>query len=222
MRRSGFAPLDVATVMVAVCALVLTGLTVRDRIVGPRSDAGPAAMAEISDWKSYSLVGHHVGPKSAPVTLVEFVDYQCPACAMFAKTLRQVHTAHPNDLAVVYRHWPLSSIHPLAANLARGAECAAQQGVFEAYHDLVFQVHDSLGLITIEQLGVRAGVHDSLAFTKCARSTAPVEAIERDTIAVKRLGGRGTPTILINNKRLTMIPDSAKLEELIHNARTTK
>jgi len=205
--------MDMATLTVALCAVVLTALAVRDRVTNARVTEA-AVWSDVKDWKSYSAVGHRVGAPTAPVTLVEFVDYQCPACAVFAQTLKQVRAAHPDDLTIVYRHWPLP-IHPFAPTLARAAECAADQGAFEAYHDAVFQLRDSVTRLTIGQLGARVGIRDTTGFVKCAANTAPVTAVERDIADAKRLGGRGTPTILLNDKRLAMVPDSTRLEELI-------
>lgn len=218
LRRHGFAMLDAATYLVAACAVVLTTMVVWQRLQAGRSRGPAAKWTEIKDWRTYANTGHRVGPANAPVTLVEFVDYQCPACAVFARTLRSAQAAHPNDLRIVFRHWPLA-IHPMAPSLARSAECADRQGVFERFHNLVFQVHDSLQQLTVTDLARRAGAADTVAFKSCFSDSVGVNRIDQDVAAAKRLGGRGTPTILLNNRRLEFVPDSAELDGMIREIR---
>jgi protein-disulfide isomerase len=79
------------------------------------------------------------GAKNAKVTLIEYSDFQCPYCQRFHPTVKQVLAKYPNDVRVVYRHFPLESIHQFAKGYAIASECAAQQGKFWEFADALFQ-----------------------------------------------------------------------------------
>ena len=78
------------------------------------------------------------GGADAYITLIEYSDFQCPACASVAPMLQQLAAAYPNDVRLVYRHFPLVSIHPNAQKAAEAAEAAGAQGKFWEYHDMLF------------------------------------------------------------------------------------
>lgn len=81
---------------------------------------------------------HVKGAATAPLTLIEYGDFQCPTCATYAAVVKELSLAYPDDLRVVYRHFPLESIHPNAELAARTAEAAAGQNKFWEMHDLLF------------------------------------------------------------------------------------
>ncbi len=205
-------------VVAVACAVVVTTLRVRDSLhKPPAGDAtrGPTTPVQVPDWRQYAAVGHRMGPANAPVTIVEFADFECPVCRKFELgPLRYIRNKYPNDVQVVFRNWPLS-YHRFAYPAARAAECAGAQGQFEAYHDALYQKQDSLGLKSFMSFARDAGVADTGAFATCASRTGPVIAIDIDSAAARKLGGRGTPTLLINGLRLPGAPDSASLNRLV-------
>jgi protein-disulfide isomerase len=149
---------------------------------------------------------------------LEFADFECPVCQSFANgALRAIRAQYPDKVAVIFRQWPLS-YHRLAYPTARAAECAGAQERFEAFHDLVYSKQDSLGLKSYGQFAKDAGVPDLAAFETCNSSAAPIPSIEADIAAAKAVGGRGTPTILVNGLMLAGLPDSAKLEGYVQAA----
>ncbi len=87
---------------------------------------------------------HVHGSASAPLTLVEYGDYQCPACGQLFVILREVQEALGDRLRIVYRHYPLSGLHPNAQEAAEAAEAAGAQGRFWEMHDLLFQHQGNL------------------------------------------------------------------------------
>jgi formate-nitrite transporter family protein len=87
---------------------------------------------------------HIRGPADAPFTLVEYGDYECPACGDLFKTLQSVQQECGTRLRLVYRHYPLSGIHKHAQMAAEAAEAAAAQGHFWEMHDLLFEHQDAL------------------------------------------------------------------------------
>jgi len=103
---------------------------------------------------------HVHGPESAPYTLVEYGDYQCPACGELFGIIHDLQVTLGGWLRIVYRHYPLSGIHPDAQEAAEAAEAAGAQGYFWQMHDLLFQNQNALkrkNLLTYgESLGLDA------------------------------------------------------------------
>ena len=89
---------------------------------------------------------HLLGPATAPVTLVEYGDYECPYCGAAHASVEQVRQVMGNDLCFVFRHFPLSQIHPHAYQAAEAAEAAGAQNRFWEMHHLLFANQDRLGL----------------------------------------------------------------------------
>lgn len=138
-----------------------------------------------------------MGPRDAQVTIVVFSDFQCSFCAAMMDRLQVLRSKYPKDVAVVYRHFPLS-IHRQAIPAVRASECAATQGRFETFHNALFARQDSIGLVSWERFAILADVHDLKAFNACNSRTDPIPALVRDTVAGNSLGVKGTPTLLIN------------------------
>jgi protein-disulfide isomerase len=197
---------NTATAILVACALTVTGFAVRREISPPPPPVTPAAAPPraIPDWRSF-VKGDRIGPADSRVTIVEFSDFQCPYCKTMAARLKALRERHPNDVAIVYRHFPLS-YHPHAKPAARASWCAGRQGRFEAYHDALFAHQDSLGAIPWTLLASRAGVPDSAGFARCMANAEPVAEIEQDIAEAGRLGVSGTPTLLVNDQLLTSAP----------------
>jgi protein-disulfide isomerase len=142
-----------------------------------------------------------MGPETAPVTIVVFSDFQCPYCAELMARLMILRSRHPEDVAIVYRHYPLS-VHPYAMAAARASECAASQGRFEEFHNALFRSQEVIGKVPWTHFALVAGVPDTAAFQKCAMSGVALHNVTEDSAAAKRLGVYGTPVLLINQTRL--------------------
>ena len=203
--------------VVVLCAVVLTGLVVR-RELFPASPASSIREQVVADWRRYAAEGRRTGPAGAPVTVVVFSDFQCPACRMLAESLDSVQARHPGQVAVVYRHFPLTSVHPHAAAAARASECAGDQGRFDAFHHALFREQALLGIEPWRRFAAGAGVPDLDAFDRCVAGSAPDAAVLRDGEAGRRLGVTGTPTLLINDHRFQGAPPLAELERQIRRA----
>lgn len=215
MGKEGF--LNVVMGVLVVCALVVTGLVVR-RELFPAPAARPSAPAPmVADWREYASAGQRMGPSAAPVTIVMFSDFQCPACAVAAERLRALRRAYPREVAVVYRHFPLRR-HPHAVAAARASECAAAEGRFEAFHDAMFSLQDSIGTTDWTRFAASTGVADTAAFRTCVSRTGPITALEQDTVAGRRLGVRATPTLLINETRVEGAPPLDVLSSYVDRA----
>ncbi len=206
------------TAVLALCAITMTGITVRHEFFMAPMAQEVSPPTVVGDWDLLSSSGHVLGDRSAPVTILEFADFQCAYCRTFALgALRAIRSQFGMVVKVVFRHWPLP-YHHLAYAAARAAECAASQGRFEAYHDVLFEHQDSLGIISFGDLARRAGIKDSDAFRVCMSDPAQVDVIEKDIAAAKMAGGTGTPTILVSGLLLHQLPDTAHLAELVRQA----
>ncbi|HEX8453937.1 MAG TPA: DsbA family protein [Longimicrobium sp.] len=194
--------------------MTLTGLTIRREFFTERPAAAAAQTSTVREWKSYAESGQRLGPANATVTIVEFSDFQCPACRAAAETLRRVRQRYPQQVAVLYRHAPIPS-HEHAADAARASQCAARQGRFEAYHDVLFANQKSIGQLSWAAFADSASVADGDAFDSCMSSTAPKSEVENDRSAAQRLGVNATPTFLVNNQLVVGAPSEEELVAMI-------
>lgn len=205
---------NVATVAVACCALAVGGLRIREEVRAAPDTTRPVP---IENWSQYATSGHRIGPVDAEVTIVEFADFQCTYCRRAAPELRRLREQYPDRLAVVFRHYPLEgNFHAIPA--ARAAECAAAAGRFVEYHDQLWAQADSIGKKDWVAIAVDAGVDSLEGFQACVQSSLPVAAIDRDTVAGNQLGVPGTPTFLINDKRVAGYRGPGHLEDLVREA----
>jgi protein-disulfide isomerase len=141
-----------------------------------------------------------LGPANAPVTMVEFLDYQCPYCHRVQGVVDQVLQRYPGKVRFVHRDFPLDSLHPEARQAARAARCAGDQGKFWQYHRrlLAEPGHDDANL----KLKAVAEGLDEKRFGACLASTEHDKSIEHALEQGQELGVTGTPTFFINGRRL--------------------
>lgn len=203
------------------CAVVTTALVAAKALglLDPRNPP-PAEPVDVSaHWPTLLASGHRIGPADAAVTIVEFADFECPYCRRYAlETLPALRTAHPDDVAVIYRHYPLA-YHRFAIPSAVAAECAARQGRFPAMHDLLYTVQDSIGLVPWGELAERSGVADLPAWEACRADPAVRAGVEADGALAVAIGATGTPTVVINGIRYPEPPDEAAVRRLVAAAR---
>ncbi len=141
------------------------------------------------------------GPDSAPVTVVEFADFECPICKENLPALRQLRDLYGDRIRFVYRNFPLAS-HPQARPAAEAARCAHEQGKFWAYHDALFAQAPNLKPEEYASLAERVGL-DRGEFLACLDSSRPKAAVAKDLADAQRLGLGGTPTFFINGRYLS-------------------
>lgn len=158
----------------------------------------------VGDFKPVTSSDHILGDISAPVKIVEYSDLECPFCASFHPTLQKVLEEFKGEVAWVYRHFPLDSIHTKARREAEASECAAELGgndAFWRYVDRLFVVTPSNDGLLENQLFEIANYIglDSKTFKACLESGKYSEKIEKDVQDAISSGGRGTPhTIVIS------------------------
>jgi protein-disulfide isomerase len=166
---------------------------------------------------SVSASDHAEGPADAPVTLVEYGDYECPHCGRAYPIVKRLQRAMGNRLRFVFRNFPLSDMHPHAAAAAAAAEAAAGQGRFWPMHDWIFehQAHlDDASLVgAAEGLGL-----DVDRFVADANSTAVAARIDADVDGGARSGVNGTPTFFVNGLRVDAGYDYDSLLSVLQEA----
>src|SRR6266536_3270145 len=138
-----------------------------------------------------------LGPADAPITIVEFSDYECPFCRRWhAEVYEQLLAAYPGKIKLVYRNLPLTSIHPDALAAAEAAMCAGEQDAYWPYHEKLFG-SDSLGSQTYTQYAQELSLNMD-KFQACLTDHKYKAAIEKDSDFAVNLGVRSTPTFFIN------------------------
>ena len=154
------------------------------------------------------------GPADAPVTIVEFSDFECPFCARLLPTLEQVKRQYAAAVRVVYRHYPLTGTHPNAWTAAEASLCAAEQGRFWDLHDLMFAEQDALAAADIKEKAARLDL-DTEAFNGCLDSGRHYEAVLADLRAGDAVGVSGTPALFVNGRHLGGAVPFPTLAEII-------
>lgn len=210
------------TLLMVGCMVVLTILLVRRESVGigeVPALAGPLIV--VDDWVTVAGSGHSAGPTSAPVVLVVFEDYECPACQYFATvTLPTVLAEFSGQIRVVRRHAPLP-YHRFAYASARAVECASDQGRFLEMHDALFGAADSLGIKAFATFAAEAGVPDSLAFAKCNARSDSLPVVDADLRLAMSIGATGTPTVAVNGLLFTSAPSVEALRAEVERVLAT-
>jgi protein-disulfide isomerase len=139
------------------------------------------------------------GPASAPVTLVEFSDFQCPYCANLFRTLHEILSKYGAQVRLVYKNFPLRQIHPNAEKAAEAGLCAADQGQFWQMHDLMFQTQDQLSEEDLKAKAAQLKL-DAEAFNQCLGSGKNAGKVNQDLFTGAKLGVSGTPVLFINGR----------------------
>ena len=160
---------------------------------------------------------HVRGPDRAPVTLVEYSDFECPYCGLAEPVVRELLAGY-GDLRYVWRHLPLTDVHPHALLAAEGAEAAAGQGKFWPMHD---QLLDHQGALTARDLIRYAGELglDIERFTRDLRNHVGEAKIAADVDSADLSGVSGTPTFFVNGRRHHGAYDISTLSDAVRAAR---
>lgn len=141
------------------------------------------------------------GPESAPVTIVEFSEFQCPFCARVAPTLKQIEDTYQGRVRIVWKHLPLA-IHKDAVGAALAAEAARKQGKFWEYHDKLFANQSRLGPDDLKQYAKDLEL-DLKRFETDLLNSEDKKRIEADVAEAGTLGVNGTPGIFINGRYIS-------------------
>jgi predicted DsbA family dithiol-disulfide isomerase/Skp family chaperone for outer membrane proteins len=156
------------------------------------------------------------GPAAAPVTIVEFSDFECPYCGGLFPTLKQVEKNYPETVRIVYRQFPLANIHPHAMKAAEASLCANEQKKFWEFHDSMFGNQQELSVPDLKQRAVDLKL-DAQAFNQCLDSGRHSTTIQADVQEGSRAGVTGTPAIFINGRLLSGNQPYTEIKEVIED-----
>jgi protein-disulfide isomerase len=157
---------------------------------------------------------HVLGDEHAPVTLVEYGDYQCPHCGHAHPIVKALQKHFGKQLRFVYRHFPLTQIHPMAESAAESAEFAGAHGRFWQMHDGIFENQDRLALPLLTDLVAELGLDpEELLLDLENQVYAP--KVRNDFMGGVRSGVNGTPTFFINGLRYEGLNEFEDLAEAI-------
>jgi predicted DsbA family dithiol-disulfide isomerase len=155
-----------------------------------------------------------LGPDNAPVTIIEFSDFECPYCGGLFPTLKQVEKNYPQTVRIVYRQFPLTNLHPHAMKAAEASLCAAEQHKFWEFHDSMFGNQRELSVADLKQRAVDLKL-DTKAFNECIDSGRQAAAVQADIQEGARAGVSGTPALFINGRLLTGNQPYSEIKDVI-------
>ncbi len=208
-------------------AIVVAGLFIAGAIYyqGPSTRTGnqPAAVGaadqstSLENLRSIDATDHILGNPNAPIKIIEYSDLECPFCKTFHTTMHQLVTTYPNQVAWIYRHFPLDQLHAKARKEAEASECAYELGgppgseasneKFWAYVDKIFAITPSNDRLDPAQLPVIAdeiGLNKQI-FETCLASGRQAARVDTDYQNAVAAGGRGTPFPIV------ITPDGKKI-----------
>ncbi|MEK7083685.1 MAG: thioredoxin domain-containing protein [Patescibacteria group bacterium] len=197
--------------MIALVAL-LAYLGTRGTSVGEGTATLPMAPRE-TDWSK--------GDPNAKATLVEYSDFQCPSCASIYPIVKQLASDFPNDLRVIYRHFPIREIHPNAQLAAQAAEAAGKQGKFWDMHDVLFNTQNSWAAKdNPEELFknyARSLGLDEVQFAQDLTSKDTEEKINQEYASAIRAKIQATPTFFLNGKQIAIPNTYEEFKQMIQS-----
>lgn len=165
-------------------------------------------------WREAESVGIRTGIPSAPITVVELLDLECPACRRFEESLREIMDQRPAQVSLVRVSYPLA-YHRFALPAARAAECAHATGRFDALVRAIYDKQDSLGIKSWGSFAADAGISDTAGIANCALKPSQYPRIDQGMAFGRKIGITGTPTVLVNGWRFPGTPSKEELEDFI-------
>lgn len=184
-------------------AIFLLGLGAGWLIWGQNTSAStPDSLVDVSQSVKRTNVqtdgDPSIGPDNAPITIVEFSDYQCPYCTKWhAEVFNQLMTEYKGKIRFVYRDFPLYSIHPQSQSAAEAADCAGEQGAYWQFHNALFSEKYGLGLDAYNNYAKELGL-DTNKFAQCVSERRFKAEVEADFKYGTTIGVSSTPTFFVN------------------------
>lgn len=142
------------------------------------------------------------GDADAPVTIVEFEDFQCPFCKKAIGAVDEIVTRYKGKVRLVHRDFPLDTLHPASMKAHEAARCAEEQGKFWQFRDLLYKNAPAASPEQLTDYATRAGL-DVAAFKRCTESDKFRALVQKDESEGERLGVQGTPSFFINGRLLS-------------------
>ncbi|MBI4515875.1 MAG: thioredoxin domain-containing protein [Deltaproteobacteria bacterium] len=153
------------------------------------------------------------GPANAPITIIEFSDFQCPYCSRAEQAVEQVLSTYKDKVRLVFRDYPLG-FHPFAQKAAEAARCAGDQGKYWEYHGTLFKNQQALQQSDLEKYAADLKL-DSEKFKTCLTSDKYAEAVQKDVEVGNSVGVNGTPAFFINGRFISGAVPFENFQEII-------
>ena len=157
-------------------------------------------MSDVGLTPPVSERDHIAGPDDAPVTLVEYGDYECPYCGMAHPVVKRAQRELGKQLRFVFRNFPLAEAHPHAQIAAQAAEAAGAQGRFWEMHDMIFEHQDALEVKDLLGYAASLGL-DAEKIARDLEAGTYVKRVREDFRSGVKSGVNGTPTFFVNGAR---------------------
>lgn len=181
------------------------------------TNTAPAAPVDIKIEKT----DHIRGNKNAKVTLVEFSDFQCPYCESFNKTVDKILAEYKDKIRLVFKNYPLTTIHNMAQKAAEAAECAGQQNKYWEMHDKLFANQSTLSVENFKLWAKELGLKES-TFKSCLDEGKTAAKVTADQAYGDSIGVNGTPTSYINGNLVAGAQSYDYVKNLIDQALASK
>lgn len=167
----------------------------------PTQPAAPAAPAAGTTATAPAVTAddHVRGNPNAKITMIEYSDFECPFCGRHKPTLDQVLAQYGDDVNLVYRHFPLTSIHPNAQKAAEASECAGAQGKFWEYHDILFDNQTALTIPSLKAYAGQLGLNQA-QFDNCLDSGEFASKVTKQAQEAQAAGITGTPGTFVGDQ----------------------
>ncbi len=199
--------LCVLALLVGVPAFILLS---RHGGLPPVAQASSQALAE----RLVRPDSHMTGNLQAPLTVVEFGDFECPACGLSEEAARQIRAQYGDRIRFVFRQFPLSKLHPQAEKAAEASECAAEQGMFWEAIERLYAEQADLSVDALKRYARELGL-DQSRFNQCLDSGEAVSRIKQDLADGRALKVPGTPTYFIGRRMIVQPLDFATFSQLV-------
>jgi protein-disulfide isomerase len=192
------------------CAIILTGVT-----VGRLSEPKSGQVIRVTDHNVLAGIPRSLGATAPKRSVVVFTDYECPACRKFEVELDSLLMIHGDSVRIVIRHFPMEAAHPHALRGAVFAECASSRGYFPLMH--AFLLRDDIGADSAWESLARATVvaGDTALFDACVAAPATVGRIRIDIALGRKIGVKGTPSVIVGQRLHPGGMPREKLERLL-------
>jgi Na+/H+ antiporter NhaA len=222
-RGEQLAEAKLGVLSAGLCASVLTWLVFRATVLLPRRLRIRALLGTAETLVDLAVPvdperDHIRGREDAPVTLVEYGDFECPYCGQAEGVLRELLRDAGDDVRYVWRHLPLTDVHPYAELAAQASEAAAAQGAFWEMHDVLLEHQDALTPDDLMRYAAEL-VLDVERFTDDLERQAFAPRVAEDVDGADRSTVSGTPTFFVNGRRHYGAYDIAALKHAVRGAR---
>ncbi len=180
---------------------------------GSAESSGSSADAPSSSSPPWAVGHPQRGPDDAPVTIVEFADFQCPFCRTAEPTVAQILAMYGDQVRLIHMDFPLSR-HPAAQGAAIAARCADEQGQFWPYHDALYANQANLGPARFKSIARTLGLA-AATFDACVDSQRYASEIAADQSVGRQIGVSATPSFVINHKAIAGAASFAQFRAII-------